>query len=541
MHVRPARLVASLLGLSVALSSGGTAAATGALQARNDTYRGQAEETLKIGRGRGIFGNDTGQPLTLLTHTDPAHGTLEVNTDGAFTYTPADGFVGTDRFTYTVSNAVRLFSTHLPPLATIGGVPLSGGAYGSSLFAAPGSDDEFYGLTDRGPNVGGPDGVAVEPLPAFAPAIGKFRFKDDGGAMLEKSIPLRDARGKPYSGRVNTLSPTGETIVDLNGTVLPADPNGYDSEGLVVRPDGAFWVSDEYGPFITHFDRSGQQMERLSPFDKSLPSELANRVPNRGMEGLTITRDGSTLVGMMQSALQQKDIGSVDAKQVTLLRIVTYKLRSGEEHEYLYLLDNPLTNGTAVSEITALSDTTFLVDERDGKFPPKSYKKLWKIDLTGATDVGPASKLAGSVYDGATGGLQLGGKTLEALVGTADTAGAQAILTSVGIRTVAKSLYLDVAGLLTTLDPQGRFFSHDKLEGVVALHGGQKLVISNDSDFGIDGVTNSSPPFQLHAKDSPTTGRQDDGEFLEVDMAKLPAATSTATVTIDVQPKHRRE
>jgi hypothetical protein len=259
------------------------------------------------------------------------------------------------------------------------------------------------------------------------------------------------------------------------------------------------------------------------------------------MEGLTITRDGSTLVGMMQSALQQKDIGSVDAKQVTLLRIVTYKLRSGEEHEYLYLLDNPLTNGTAVSEITALSDTTFLVDERDGKFPPKSYKKLWKIDLTGATDVGPASKLAGSVYDGATGGLQLGGKTLEALVGTADTAGAQAILTSVGIRTVAKSLYLDVAGLLTTLDPQGRFFSHDKLEGVVALHGGQKLVISNDSDFGIDGVTNSSPPFQLHAKDSPTTGRQDDGEFLEVDMAKLPAATSTATVTIDVQPKHRRE
>jgi hypothetical protein len=96
MHVRPARLVASLLGLSVALSSGGTAAATGALQARNDTYRGQAEETLKIGRGRGIFGNDTGQPLTLLTHTDPAHGTLEVNTDGAFTYTPADGFVGTE-------------------------------------------------------------------------------------------------------------------------------------------------------------------------------------------------------------------------------------------------------------------------------------------------------------------------------------------------------------------------------------------------------------------------------------------------------------
>ena len=36
--------------------------------------------------------------------------------------------------------------------------------------------------------------------------------------------------------------------------MLPKDPNGYDSEGLVALKDGTFWVSDEYGPFITHFD-----------------------------------------------------------------------------------------------------------------------------------------------------------------------------------------------------------------------------------------------------------------------------------------------
>ena len=53
----------------------------------------------------------------------------------------------------------------------------------------------------------------------------------------------------------------------------PQDPNGYDSEGLVAMPDGTFWVSDEYGPFITHFDRNGRQLQRLSPFDGSLPKE----------------------------------------------------------------------------------------------------------------------------------------------------------------------------------------------------------------------------------------------------------------------------
>ena len=32
--------------------------------------------------------------------TGPAHGTLTLNTDGSFTYAPAAGFAGTDRFTY---------------------------------------------------------------------------------------------------------------------------------------------------------------------------------------------------------------------------------------------------------------------------------------------------------------------------------------------------------------------------------------------------------------------------------------------------------
>src|SRR5262249_57219900 len=92
---------------------------------------------------------------------------------------------------------------------------------------------------------------------------------------------------------------------------------------------------------------------------------------------------------------------------------------------------------------------------------------------------------------------------------------------------------LDVSNLLQTIDPTGAFFSHDKLEGVTLLPGG-KLVISNDSDFGIDGLTNSTPPFQLHAKTSPVTGQQDNGEFLVIDLAHLAGPVSGTTVTINV-------
>ncbi len=41
----------------------------------------------------------------------------------------------------------------------------------------------------------------------------------------------------------------------------------------------------------------------------------------------------------------------------------------------------------------------------------------------------------------------------------------------------------------------------------------------------------TEPPYKLHAKVSPVTGAQDDGEFLIIDMTKLAAATSTGTVT----------
>jgi len=509
--------------LAGSLLAGSPPAGATPANAHDDGYRVAAGRTLDV-RADDRSG-------TVVSHTAPGHGTLTENPDGSFAYTPAAGFTGTDSFTYTTTDAVRLYTTDVPPLATIGGVRITGGAYGSSLYPVPGAKDEFYGLTDRGPNVDGPDGEKVEPLPDFDPSIGKFRFVD-GKAVPQKVIPLRAADGTPYSGRVNTQAGTGETIVDLNGNPLPADPNGYDSEGLVALPDGTFWVSDEYGPYITHFDAQGRELQRLSPFDGSLPAELANRVPNKGMEGLTITPDGQTLVGMMQSALQQPDLTKKPGN-VTTTRIVTYNLRTHATHEYVYLLDDPKTTSSAVSEITALSATTFLVDERDGNFEPGAFKRLYKIDLTGATDVGPAATVPGATYDGARGGLLVGGKTLEALVGTDDTATARSDLAAAGITPVGKSLYLDLGGLLTGLDPTGGFFGHDKIEGVATTDGGRTVVVSNDSDFGIDGVTNDAPPFQLHAKILPN-GSQDDGQYLAIDTTRLPAATTTTTVTITV-------
>ena len=45
-----------------------------------------------------------GLPLTFAKATGPSHGTVTLNADGSYTYTPAANYTGSDSFTYTVSD-----------------------------------------------------------------------------------------------------------------------------------------------------------------------------------------------------------------------------------------------------------------------------------------------------------------------------------------------------------------------------------------------------------------------------------------------------
>ena len=277
----------------------------------------------------------------------------------------------------------------------------------------------------------------------------------------------------------------------------------------------------------------GRAIDKLSPFDGSLPAELKLRTANQGMEGLTITPDGKTLVGIMQRALKTPGLDG-SAKTVPFARIVTVNLETKKTAEYVYPIDNPKKTKVANSEITALTDTTFVVDERDGEMEPGANKKLWTVDITGATDVGPESTVTGARYDGNAGGLVVGDKALETLVGQVDTDTAVKTLQDSGITATKKTTSFDLSGTLTTLNKDGAFFGHDKVEGVAVLDGGKKFVISNDSDFGIDGITNDKAPFALKRKELPN-GTQDTGEILIVDTTKLPAKVTERTVSVEVK------
>ena len=344
-------------------------------------------------------------------------------------------------------------------LGEVQGVPFYKG-YGSSIDADPQNPKRFYGLTDRGPNADGGEDIKIFLLPGFTPSIGHFEIQADGKIKKLRDIPLKDAKGKPLTGLPNPAGygTSKETVVDANHRLLQRDKTGIDSEGLAVMRDGTFWVSDEYGPHIVHFDRNGIELERMSPrgvhtSGRRLPAVLGHLRPNRGMEGITATPSNRVLVGIMQSALHNPGKQAVANKSVT--RILVFDLVTGKTKQYLYRQGGDYWKN---SEIRALDEHRFLVDEHNGK----DVKHVYLIDLNGATDVSDPS-------DSET-GLKVNGKAIEE--------NSWEELAAAGIKPVSKTLVSDVK---KDVD-----FQSSKFEGMWVADGGKTLWIINDDDFGID-------------------------------------------------------
>ncbi len=268
------------------------------------------------------------------------------------------------------------------------------GGLGSAI-AYTGTGDEYLLASDRGPKDGASD---------YACRTHRMTIRVSPGAKEPVALKLT------ATTLLTTESETRFTgALDAFTQKHPEKNLRLDPEGVRVGRDGAVFISDEYGPVVYQFDTKGQRVRSLAvparfliaapgktPADELPPKCKSGRQPNRGMEGLAISPDGTKLYGIMQSPLIQD--GALNEKNERVgrnCRVLEIDLATGQTREFVYQLADPV-NG--VSEILAVSDHEFLVLERDGLGGPDAKcKKLFRADLTGATDVSAVAALPGGM------------------------------------------------------------------------------------------------------------------------------------------------
>jgi hypothetical protein len=346
----------------------------------------------------------------------------------------------------------------------------------------------FYALGDRGPNkVAYNNGTLVDNTTSYDNRYQQFQVT---------ATPVGSLNAQGHYGSYNiqanlvgtTLlkTPLGQQYVGIS-TAFSTNPNienrRLDSEAIRVAPDGTTWVADEYGPYILHFNQQGQQIGSLplpAGFQIANPAatataEAANnttgRTTNRGMEGLAISPDGKTLVGMMQSSLTQ-DGGLNGVNDRVLVYNISDLNNVPAPKQYVYQLDS---KATPISELLAINDHQFLVDERDGNggsLGATAVKKLYEFDLNQATP--PTDISTGS------------------FAGTTTSNGLPTTGTPAGVTVLNKSLFANIGSLLNaaapwTTNPLNATGLPDKIEGYAwgpDLPDGRHLLLAtNDNDF----------------------------------------------------------
>lgn len=365
--------------------------------------------------------------------------------------------------------------------STPNGVKIYNGGFGTALARDPNDVRTFYLLTSRGPGVELGGGVRLA-MPTFTPQLGKFRVEGDSLKLIQ-TIELKDPSGNNLIG---LPTGTGESYVDFGGRSLAPNAQGINPAGLVALTDGTFWVADEYGPSLTRFDATGKMRERITPTGtgKALPKVLARRRTERGLTGLTLTPDGKTLVGLLESPLANPTRQATTTSRT--VRLVTFDLTTGATRQFLYLLDNAAYR---IGDLAALTNDRFLVVETDAQALAigvsnrvSPTKRLYQISLADATDVSdPANSEAGRLVNA---------KTLDFATTTE--------LESNGIRVMQKTFVLDILQVLPT-------FAHDNIQGIAVLSP-TLVAISTNDDFGI---TASETTGIVAPKVLPFTGKPD--------------------------------
>lgn len=360
-------------------------------------------------------------------------------------------------------------------------------------------------LPDRGPNAVGPFAGTTD----YANRVHAHRLVLSGGKLTitpDGGFLLRDRTGQAFTGK-----DPGDHVIERDGVRYPSPASGegagrvsLDAEALARLPDGSFYVSDEYAAAIYLFDASGKQIGGIPAVPAVLPIKKgqvdfgAEKAPttgrrnNQGLEGLSVSPDGTRLFAVLQSATVQDSVSGESATRAHT-RVLVYdisKTRTPAAPIGHYVLrlptvreggDGQAADATAAqSEILALNDRQFLVLARDGAGRGKGNTKAPVFKSVLLADLADATNLAGGPYEQSATPVAPGGVLVE---------GVKPVRTAELVN-LLNPVQLAKFGMNLSTAPSDRFSLSEKWEALALAPALDKaaprdvfLLVGNDNDF----------------------------------------------------------
>lgn len=198
----------------------------------NDTFNALGNATVSYSAANGVLANDAvnGGQISAFDATGSNGGTVVVNNDGSFTYTPVFGFVGSETFTYTLTNSLGASTATVTLTSTGEGFfvnnQAANGGNGSqatpfntlaAAIAAAGTGDTIFVSRGDGTNTGLSGAVT---LPAGVNLIGEGQ-----GLILSQTVVPQ--------GQAPVL--TGPITCGGNNTISGLILDGSASTGVIVN------------------------------------------------------------------------------------------------------------------------------------------------------------------------------------------------------------------------------------------------------------------------------------------------------------------
>ncbi|GGL02601.1 glycerophosphoryl diester phosphodiesterase [Sphaerisporangium melleum] len=234
-----------------------------------------------------------------------------------------------------------------------------------------------------------------QPVQGFS---GVVRRRDGSFEVLSDNGYGNKANSADFLLRIQRIKPDFRTgTVQAIGGIDLSDPDGrvswpltradrrltgsdFDVESIVRRPDGTYWIGDEFGPWLLHFSATGTLLEKpialpgvKAPENPFLNGGTPNIGSSKGFEGMAASVDGRYLYPLLEGTVAGDPAGTLRINEFDL------RTRSYTGRRWAYRLESP---DHAIGDMIAVDRDRLLIIERDGgQGDTAKVKRLYLADL----------------------------------------------------------------------------------------------------------------------------------------------------------------